>query len=202
MNVLVIPEDFRKDQYVLKPVVEALMSAIGKTNAKVKVCTDPLIGGVVRALEWDVLTDIIDRYKGMIHLFLLIVDRDGDANRRAALDALERRACTALGKGRCFLAEAAIEEVEVWALAGTELPKGVTWKQIREHPHPKESFFEPVARTRGLLDEPGEGRKTFGAEAGQNYAKKVRQRCPEDIGRLEARVSTYITTGTCPPCTR
>ena len=26
MNVLVIPEDFRKDQYILKPIVQAMMA--------------------------------------------------------------------------------------------------------------------------------------------------------------------------------
>lgn len=29
MNVLVIPEDFRKDQYVLKPIVAAMLGSIG-----------------------------------------------------------------------------------------------------------------------------------------------------------------------------
>ncbi len=28
MNVLVIPEDFRKDQYMLKPIITAMMEAL------------------------------------------------------------------------------------------------------------------------------------------------------------------------------
>ena len=28
MKVLVIPEDFRQDQYILKPIIEAIMSAV------------------------------------------------------------------------------------------------------------------------------------------------------------------------------
>ena len=41
MNVLIIPEDFRKDQYILKPLFLQLFKDIGKRNAKVKVCSDP-----------------------------------------------------------------------------------------------------------------------------------------------------------------
>jgi len=40
--MLVIPEDFRNDQYILKPVVTAIMKKVGKPNAKVQVCNNPL----------------------------------------------------------------------------------------------------------------------------------------------------------------
>ncbi len=52
MNVLVIPEDFRKDQYVLKPIIQKMMQAIG-LSARVEVCRDPLLGGVGEALKWE-----------------------------------------------------------------------------------------------------------------------------------------------------
>ena len=41
MNVLIVPEDFRKDQYILKPVFERLFRAIGRRSAKIEVCQDP-----------------------------------------------------------------------------------------------------------------------------------------------------------------
>lgn len=50
MNVLVIPEDFRKDQYMLKPIVEAMMKEVGQ-KAKVAVCQNPLLGGIDQALK-------------------------------------------------------------------------------------------------------------------------------------------------------
>ncbi len=50
-NVLVIPEDFRKDQHILKPVVQAILSAAGKPNATLRVCQNPLLGGTGQALE-------------------------------------------------------------------------------------------------------------------------------------------------------
>jgi hypothetical protein len=51
MNVLVIPEDFRNDQYVLEPVIRALFKQLGQPNVKVKVCTDPLLGGIAQAFN-------------------------------------------------------------------------------------------------------------------------------------------------------
>ena len=38
MNVLIIPEDFRTDQHILKPLFEKLFRDIGKPQAKVRIC--------------------------------------------------------------------------------------------------------------------------------------------------------------------
>ena len=46
MNVLIIPEDFRKDQYILKPIFERLFRSIGKRRAHIEVCQDPLLGAL------------------------------------------------------------------------------------------------------------------------------------------------------------
>ena len=62
MNILVIPEDFTNDQNALQPIIEAMMAAIGKPKAKVKVCTDPRLGGVEQALKWEKIQPILDRY--------------------------------------------------------------------------------------------------------------------------------------------
>lgn len=187
MNVLIIPEDFRKDQYVLKPIMEALLDAAGKPRANVRVCMDPLLGGIDQATNWDRIEEIIDRYTGMVHLFILAVDRDGVATRRAALDAIEARA-TAKLRAQRFYAENAWQEIEVWAIAGHDLPAGWSWSAIRADPHPKERYFEPLAASRGLDKEPGGGRKTLAIEAAKNY-KRIRERCREDIGALEARLT-------------
>jgi hypothetical protein len=53
VNVLVIPEDFRHDQYILKPIIKAMMTAVGRPRAIVKVCNDPLLGSVNEALKWE-----------------------------------------------------------------------------------------------------------------------------------------------------
>lgn len=51
VNVLIIPEDFVNDQYILKPIVEALFDYIGKPRARVNVCQKPRLGGIDQATE-------------------------------------------------------------------------------------------------------------------------------------------------------
>ena len=59
MNVLIIPEDFRRDQYILKPIFERLFRSIGRRRARVEVCRDPLLGGVDEALKSDRISEIV-----------------------------------------------------------------------------------------------------------------------------------------------
>jgi hypothetical protein len=187
-NVLVIPEDFRKDQYVLKPIVEQIVqSAVGP--AKVRVCTDPLLGGISEALKWERISEIIDRYRKMINLFLLIVDRDCVSGRRERLNQIEQEAATALnGTDRIFLAENAWQEVEVWPLAGCEkLPKGWKWAAIRSECHPKETYYDEFAKLREVYSSPYQGRDTLSREAAKNY-KRIRSLCTEDVKALEDRI--------------
>lgn len=187
MNVLVIPEDFRKDQYVLAPILEAVFAQISRPRTRIRICTDPVLGGVSEALKWGRLKPILERYKGMIDLFLLMVDRDGKVGRRSRLTRLEKMAADAFGDDT-MIAEMAIEEIEVWALGGLTLPKGWKWQDIRSELNPKETYFLPLAKQRDLLDEPGEGRKSLARESARNY-KKVRSRCPELV-ELEERIQS------------
>jgi hypothetical protein len=187
MNVLIIPEDFRHDQYVLKPIIQAMLEAAGKPRANVRVCMDPLLGGVDQAMNWDRLDGIIERYRGMVQILILAVDRDGVDTRRAGLDGLEARATAKLGEPR-FYAENAWQEIEVWAIAGHDLPPDWSWNAIRTDRDPKERYFVPLAASRGLQNEPGAGRKTLALEAARNY-KRVRERCTEDIAALENRLA-------------
>ena len=191
MNVLIIPEDFRKDQYVLKPIIERMFAEIGKPRANVQMCFDPLLGGIDQAMRWERIAEVLDMYRGMVQIFLLLVDRDGISTRRQALDVLETKAREMLGEGRVLLGENAWQEIEVWALAGPDLPKGWSWQAIRAEAHPKERYFAPLAEQRGLTDEPGEGRSTMGREAAANY-KRVRSRCQEDAVNLETRLSEWV----------
>ncbi|HSN98806.1 MAG TPA: hypothetical protein VLS89_10995 [Candidatus Nanopelagicales bacterium] len=197
MNVLIIPEDFRKDQYVLRPIIRALLADLGKPRANVRVLTDPLLGGIDKALDLDVLRDdVLARYRGMVQLFLLLVDRDGKPGRGASLANVEREVRGALGGGRCLLAECAHQEIEVWALAGADdLPKTQGWAQVRAEMHPKEVYFEPYAASRGLSEEPGEGRDTLGREAASRLPR-LKQLCPE-IAHLASRVGAFVSQATC-----
>lgn len=108
MNILVIPEDFSKDQYILKPIIERMMRKVLNRKAKVRVCQDPRLGGVSEALKWENIHTIIQRYSGMTDLFLLCVDRDGEETRRAKLDTIQNQVKTTtnlFSRGKAFLAE-------------------------------------------------------------------------------------------------
>lgn len=190
MKVLVIPEDFRKDQYMLKPIIKAMMKALGKSSAKVEICQDPLLGGISEASKWENIEAIINQYP-MVDLFLLCVDRDGKEGRKKALENIENQASKILTDRQLFLAENAWQEIEVWVLAGQYLPKEYNWQKIREEINPKETYFVPFAQQRNLLDAPGEGRKPLAEEAAKRY-NRIRQLCPEDIVNLENRINTWI----------
>jgi len=191
VNVLIIPEDFRKDQFVLKPIIERMFAEIGKPRAKVLMCVDPLLGGIDQATDWERIQDILEMYP-MVDIFLLLVDRDGVKTRRKALDGLEAKSEAILAEDRVLLAENAWQEIEVWALAGQDLPKKWKWADIRREVHPKETYFVPWASKRSLLDEPGQGRTTMGREAAANY-KRILSRCKEDLESLQTRLSEWVS---------
>lgn len=189
VSVLVVPEDFRKDQYVLKPIIEGMMRHLGVTAPRVRVCMDPLLGGVGEALKTERILEIVERYKGMTSVFLLIVDRDCNEGRSERLRQLEALASEALDRpDRHFFGEVAWQEVEVWLLAGMQdLPARWSWHEVRAECDPKEHYYDRYAVQRGVLDTPYEGRETLGLEAGRNYPR-IRKLCPEDVLNLERRV--------------
>ena len=187
MRVLVIPEDFRKDQYILKPILRRLFRSAGKPRANIRICQDPLLGGVSEATKSDRVSDIVERYEAMTDVFILCVDRDGKEGRRRRLDELEQE----FGNGRVFLAENAWEELETWVLAGLDLPTGWRWVDVRAEVQVKEEYFDVLAGQRGLGDHPGGGRKPLAEEAAQRIAA-IRQKCPEDFDVLATRIEAAV----------
>jgi hypothetical protein len=191
MNVRIIPEDEPKDKFILKPLIEAMLKKLGKGNACVKVHR-PQPSGWPGVCQWGQVRQILDDFPD-VGLFILCVDRDGHVQRRGILNRLEERSNRILeARRRLFVAEHAWQEIEVWALAGTnwKLKPTWLWDAIRAERDSKERFFEPFVRDRGLLDSPGSGRQRIGEEAGRNYAK-VRQNCDE-IRDLETRIGTWL----------
>jgi hypothetical protein len=189
LNVLVIPEDFRKDQYILKPVVEAIFNAAGKPNANVRVCQNPLLGGTGQALDRDRILGIVKKYS-MVDLFILCVDRDVSPTRRKTLDDIEQWVQTNVGKP--LLGENAWQEIEVWLLAGmSDLPAMWTWADVRSEVGLKEQYYVPYAAQRGLDRLPDQGRKKLGQETAGQYTR-MRSKCPEDIQVLESRVREHV----------
>ena len=187
MNVLIIPEDFRHDQYILKPLFSRLFRSIGKTRARVDVCRDPLLGGVGEALKTERIAEVVRKHEGMTDIFILCIDRDGDTSRRQRLDQME----TEFGCVRTFLAENAWEELETWVLAGLDLPADWNWRTVRAEVQVKEVWFEPLVVRRNLSDTPGAGRKPLGKEASRRISA-IRQKCPEDFDALARRLEAAV----------
>ena len=187
MNIMVIPEDFRKDQYILKPLFTRLFESIGVSSPRVRICQDPLLGGVDEALKSERMAEIVRQHGPMNELLVLCVDRDGRIGRRQRLDQLEAEF------GNCvpFLAENAWEELETWVLAGLNLPGNWRWEDIRAEVHVKEQYFEQLAAQRGVSDLLGGGRKALGEEASRSI-NAVRQKCPEDFDALARRLESSI----------
>lgn len=184
MKVLLIPEDFRNDQHILKPIFERLFREIGRSSLRVEVCLDPLLGGVTEALKSERLQEIVDQYP-TIDIFILCVDRDGIVGRRQRLDQIEDEF------GDAFFAENAWEEIETWVLAGLELPTDWSWREVRAEVSVKERYFEPFAAERKLSDAPGGGRKELGEEAAR-HIDAIRLKCPEDFDCLARRLEAAI----------
>ena len=140
-------------------------------------------------MKSDRIREIVERYKGMMDIFILCVDRDGKEGRRQRLDQIEEE----FGDGRVFLAANAWEELETWVLAGQDLPSHWNWKTVRAEVQVKERYFEPLVEQRNLSDKLGGGREPLAEEASRRI-DAIRQKCPEDFDalaqRLEARART------------
>ncbi len=192
MNVLIIPEDFRKDQFILRPIITAMLASVGRPRAKVEVCLDPLLGGIDRAMDRAELEQIIQA-RPTVDLFILCVDRDNSIGRRSALDSLEIYLQPKVKKpGGLFVGENAWQEIEVWVLAGHPLLPDWKWSEIRSHRDPKEEFFQPLADASNVSADDDGGRKRLGFQAAKKY-KRVRQLCKEDIQALEKRLGAWIS---------
>ena len=185
MRILVIPEDFRNDQYILKPIFSRLFRTLGISTAHVQVCTDPLLGSVNQATRVDRLGDIVDRYR-MVDMFILCVDRDGDTNRHYSLQRLEDTL------GSKFIAVNAWEEIETWVLAGLTLPRGWSWDAVRAEIQVKETYFDPLASQLGYSRFPGRGRKPM-AEQASRRIPLIRRKCPEDFDFLALRITSCLS---------
>ena len=185
MTVLIVPEDFRKDQFLLKPLFSRLLASLGKPHAKVRVCQDPLLGGVGEALKSARIEEIVERYGGMVQVILLCIDRDGDTGRRQRLDQLENRF------GERLLGAEAWEEIETWALAGLTLPPDWNWADVRAEVHVKERYFDVLVKHRGADGGPDGGRSELGEEAA-SHIDAIREKCPEDFDALARRLDVVV----------
>ncbi len=191
LNVLIVAEDYRRDEYILKPIVTSMLKEVGKPQANVRVCRDPLISGVEDALDPETIEDVI-LTNPQYDLFLLLVDRDAEPTRHERLETAEANAEQVARQRQVLLAGQAHQEVEVWLLAGQDdLPNEWNWADVRDERQAKEQYYGPYVAQKTLTNSPGGGRKPLGEVAGSNYANRVRRLCDE-VQNLEDRVAETI----------
>lgn len=182
MKVLVIPEDPKLDQYVLKPVVARIFADLGK-SPRVEVLSNPRLRGVAEAMDHAILDGIVATYP-MVDLFLVIVDRDGMEQRSTAARTREGE-----HPGRLLVC-LAVEEVEVWMLALHRDSLDVPWSEVRREINPKERFAQPFLKNQAARLDPGQGRVWAMQDLGSQW-RGVLQRCPE-IEDLKQRIGTWL----------
>lgn len=182
MKVVIVPEDPVLDQYILKPIVEHLMSDLGRP-ARVEVLRDPRVRGVSQALNREFVKRVIDE-NPMVDLFLLIVDRDGDLKRGSLARARE-----AEHSGRLLVA-LAVEEVEVWMLALHREALGTSWRTIRGEADPKEAYAHPFLARFARPGSLGGGRVAAMRELGGSW-RGLLDVCPE-LAELKSRVEALV----------
>ena len=185
MRVMIIPEDPALDQFILKPVVEAIFQDLNRV-ARVQVLFNPRLRSVDQALEPTQLNSIIDSYP-QEDLFLLLIDRDCNQNR---LNRVNARESEVMSRRKALIGCLAIEEVEIWALAIYQGELPARWQEMRQECHPKETYFYPLVEQLGLQNNVGRGRKHIMKSLSGQYSRLL-QLCPE-IAELRDRIRQKV----------
>jgi hypothetical protein len=183
VKIMVIPEDPTIDQYILKPIVEQLFADLGK-SPRVHVLSKPRLRGVPQALDASILADIVDTNR-MIDLFLVLVDRDADTQKRPAVAREREREHV----DRLFVC-LAIEEIEVWMLALHREALDAPWKEIRTERDPKELYAHPFLAQRAPKLGAGAGRAWAMRDLGAKW-KGLLEVCPE-LAELRQCIESWL----------
>lgn len=185
-RALVVPEDPTNDRYILKPLVEAMLAAVGKPNANVDVLSSPRVTGynaAKRYLKDRGLALYADR-----NVILFLPDSDL-IDRQQELDDRER---VAGDVGARLLCCAAVPEVEAWLLAGHLEELNIRWNDVRAHSKLKEVVFEPFLAKQGDPRRAGGGRDVLMKETLDSLSGLL-ARCDE-LRLLRDRLRLLITS--------
>jgi hypothetical protein len=182
---MIIPEEPALDQFILKPVVEAIFNEVNRM-ASIKVLQNPRLRSVEQALEPAQLISIINSYP-QEDLFLLLVDRDCDQNR---INRIKARELEAENVGKLVIGCLAIEEVEMWAFAIYQGELPAPWQEMRQECDPKKVYFLPLIKQLSLQNDVGHGRKHIMRSLSGQYSRLL-QLCPE-IAELRDRIRQKI----------
>jgi hypothetical protein len=186
VDVLIVPEDFTYNGYILGPLVKRMLSECGRSNANVSPPKGPQPKGYEHAKSL-LRNRYFELYRHM-SLLLFLPDFDGKGeSRNDELRALEREAAQ---QGARLLCCAAKEEVEVWLLAGHRDRLGQSWQEVRSDTSVKENVFQPFLAVHGNPKAPGGGRDLLMERTLNGYSALLRL-CPE-LADLERRIQEAL----------
>jgi hypothetical protein len=190
IRVFVVCEDHTLDQYVVRPVISALLSHLGKPKSVVKVVTDPKLNGIDSLKrEFD---GILARYSAIGNIVVFAIDADGNDGRPGKSDRQKNfeellASCADADAGAVV---AALQELEVWALWGSKGQIKESWANVRKEMHPKETYFDRL-----LIDadkrHPGKGRARLIEISLSSGWPSLAKGCPE-LGVLEDRFRAVL----------
>ena len=183
-TAVIVAENPRNNGYLLTPLVQRILTACGRPNARVQVLSNPRTNGYEHAKDL-LRSELIARYK-FVDLLVFLPDADGK-DRSREFEDLEAQADR---EGTSLVCCAAREEVETWLLAGHVDRLAVPWHNIRSDISVKENHFEAFIREFGDQRRPGAGREDLMRETLSNY-EGLKARCPE-LSDLEERLRTLI----------
>ena len=178
-KVLVVPEDPTNNGYILKPLVEVILSDAGKSRTKVQVLTSPRLNGYDDAVK-AINGELFDRYG---HWDLWIFIPDADRASKAAMTAMEEKLAA---KGVKLLCCAAQPEVEIFACVAYRSELGAHWSEVRSSGKMKELFFDPLLSAKGDSRRAGGGRDQL-ISASITPLSTLYTFCPE-LSELRKRV--------------
>lgn len=186
-SAAIVCEDHTLDQFVVRPVVEKLLAAIGRKNARIKVVTKPQLRGYADVRKQ--ACSILRLYGAVSDVVIFAVDADGEDGEEGRPDrtaALKRaiEACEHYSEKGFVVA--ARQEVEVWALWGSRGEISDSWATVRSERDPKEKYFDPLTVEEDARL-PGRGRSRLINKTLSAGWKSFRTGCPE-LGELEAQL--------------
>lgn len=192
VKVAIACEDHTLDQYILVPVVSALMNVLGKPRAKVAPVSNPRIRGDTHLMA--AACELLDRYGPVADVVIFVIDidcEDGLAGRPDKLLRLRNRldSCDSSYRSRA-VAVGAVNEAEVWALWGVQGEIGDPWQTVRADCHPKDTYLRQVTRP-GDANSPGRGRKRLAEQSVSRGWASLKAACPE-LATLEEQVRSVV----------
>ena len=187
MTVLIVPEDFRKDQFVLKASFREAPCLIGQAARDGESVSGPAPRWRRRSVEAGnglrrSSSDTVERRD----IIVLCIDRDGRAGRRQRLNQLEETF------GERFLGAEAWEEIETWVLAGLTPSWELELGRRASRGGRQRAVLRRTGETaRASAARPDGGRSELAEEAASRI-DGIRRKCSEDFDALAQRIEVIV----------